>query len=181
MPSYTGDSTAGPGKFDCNIDFDPVFIFSNDCLVLLSISRYRKNSNVFFLLEIVGPFETEFPIARLGSTDCSKVSTKKGWLQIYKRLWALSPWSENVHICWEIQMKPSFPKAQCSAAKGWVIVCWFLSQKSLLDLELLVIATDKENFLQTSKKTRKRREFTHIHTVLLPLDIIKAEELGSAS
>ena len=24
-----------------------MFIFSNDCLVLLSISRYRKNSNVF--------------------------------------------------------------------------------------------------------------------------------------
>ena len=37
-----------------------MFIFSNDCLVLLSISRYRKNSNLFFLLDIVGPFETEF-------------------------------------------------------------------------------------------------------------------------
>ena len=43
-----------------------VFIFSNDCLLLLSITRYRKNSNVFFLLDIVGPFETEFPIAKLG-------------------------------------------------------------------------------------------------------------------
>ena len=42
------------------MDFDSVFIFSNDCLVLLSISRYRRNSNLFFLLDIVGPFETEF-------------------------------------------------------------------------------------------------------------------------
>ena len=55
-------------SFDCNIDFDAVFIFSNDCLALLSITRYRKNSNVFFLLDIVGAFETEFPIAMLGST-----------------------------------------------------------------------------------------------------------------